>query len=125
MSNRRLWIAIVLSAALQVTTSPAMAQEKPAYIGSWFTANAAECKRPRRHPEGALTYTATELFGAESTCKIVRAAKRGSATELSLLCRAEGETTKDSETVEVVQGKLRRTVKVEGKLMTFTYSRCP
>src|SRR5262249_59407614 len=97
----------------------------PPYVGSWFTASPAECKRPRRHPEGAIVYTATEAFGAESACKIVKATKKGNGTELSMLCRAEGNTEKSSEFVEVVAGKLRRTVDVEGKPMTFTYSRCP
>ncbi len=102
-----------------------MAQDKPAYVGRWFVSSAAECKRERGHPGGGITYTATQLLGAENTCKIVRTAKKGTTTELSLLCRGEGVTSKGSETVEVVQGKLRRTVKVEGKLTTFTYSRCP
>jgi hypothetical protein len=40
-------------------------------------------------------------------------------------CRGEGETWTETEYLEVVDGKLKRVVQVEGKRQTFTYSRCP
>jgi hypothetical protein len=102
------------------SNAPKHASVPPGYVGKWYAGDVKACKAVRRSPEGALVYTATQMFGAESTCKIERATKHGAATELSLLCRAEGQTSRDKELVEVVDGKLRRTVTVEGKTMSFT-----
>jgi len=99
--------------------------EKPAYIGRWYTGSAKVCRGKPGEFEGLMVYTPKEIIGYEGRCKIDAALSRGNATELKLSCVGEGETSQDFETVEVVNNRLRRTVDVEGKKMTFTYPRCP
>ena len=59
--GRHFWLIIVSSTILQGAAAPAMSQGNPAYVGRWLTDSAAECKRERRHPEGAIVYTAQYL----------------------------------------------------------------
>ena len=104
---------------------PAAKQAQPPYVGRWVVSSMADCKGQVRGTQGLLVYTAQEFYGYESRCKIQRSVAKGAGFELTLRCRAEGETSTDKETVEVRDGKLRRTADVEGKPHTFTYLRCP
>jgi hypothetical protein len=96
---------------------------KAPWIGRWYVQSPAVCKT--RDGEGLITYSATDATGYESRCKIASATAQGSKTLLKLRCRAEGQTYNEQETLEVVNGKLRRTTMVEGKSRTFDYLRCP
>lgn len=99
------------------------------YIGKWYDDDQSVCKtklgEPNKNGSWAIGYTEKETFGHESRCRIVRAIPRGTAVELSLLCSVEGMTSREKELVEVVGGRLRRTVSENGKLSTSTYTRCP
>jgi hypothetical protein len=105
--------------------SPRQVASQTSYIGKWYSGDNTECKGTPGAPDSPLVYTVKRVFGQEFACDVVRAIPRGPATELSLSCAGEGETSKESETVEVVGGRLRRTTTVNGKRKTFTYSRCP
>lgn len=105
---------------------PAQAQTPTAsapWIGRWYVQSPAVCKT--KDGEGLITYSATDATGYESRCKIASTTPQGQKTLLKLRCRAEGQTYNEQETLEVVGGKLRRTVTVEGNARTFDYSRCP
>ena len=105
---------------------PAAQAQQDAWIGRWYIPkNAGVCKAKAGGAEGLLVYTAKEMFGIENRCRILSTVRKGARTELKLRCRGEGETYDDSETVEVVGGKLQRTVTVDGKTVTFSYDRCP
>jgi hypothetical protein len=121
-----------LAKTIAQPTEPAaplnLTKQKPSptsYIGKWYSDDKSECKGKPGEPGSPLVYTAKRIFGQEFACDVVRAIPRGPATELSLSCSGEGESYKESETVEVVEGRLRRATIVNGKRRTFTYSRCP
>jgi hypothetical protein len=97
----------------------------PSYVGRWFSEKGSECKGEEGETEGLLVYKPKELVGMENTCRISRATPKGAATELTMRCSGEGITSTQREIVEVMGGKLRRTVAVGRKMRTFTYSRCP
>jgi hypothetical protein len=113
---------VLLFTCLWITAAQA---QTPDYVGRWYVGDASVCKKKTGEAEGLLVYTAREFIGYESKCRITKTAPQGRATALTLRCRAEGETYDESETVEVVQGRLRRIVLVEGKRTTFSYVRCP
>jgi hypothetical protein len=95
------------------------------WIGRWYSDHVRVCRGRPGETEGLLTFTAKEFIGLENSCRITRVVPKGSAAELTLRCSGEGMTSTDREVVEVVDGKLRRTVVVDGKPETFSYSRCP
>ena len=82
-------------------------------------------QRPRRRYGGLLVYGPRTAEGYEYACDIARAHRSGARTDITLRCQAEGRTSIQKETVEVVDGRLRRTIKVEGKIRTGEYRRCP
>jgi hypothetical protein len=98
---------------------------EPSYVGRWYVGDASTCKGKKGETQGLVVYTTQELSAYDSKCKIQRAVAKGPGFELWMRCRAEGETSNDREYVEVRDGKLRRTVVVERKPVTFTYPRCP
>jgi hypothetical protein len=112
--------ALELSAASAKSASPGSA-----WIGRWYIDDKSVCRGQRGETDGLLVYTATEFFGIENRCRIRSIVPKGAKFELALSCRGEGMTSNERETVEVVQGRLRRTVIVGRKAETFTYSRCP
>jgi hypothetical protein len=95
------------------------------WIGRWYIDDKAVCRGRRSETEGLLVYTATEFFGIENRCRIRSIVPKGTKFELALSCRGEGMTSNERETLEVVQGRLHRTVIDGKKTHTFTYSRCP
>lgn len=95
------------------------------YVGRWYSGNVKECKGQRGATQGLLVYSQTELFGLENTCRITSTKPKGAAVEMALRCRGEGMTSTETETVEVSGNKLHRTVTLERKPMTFSYTRCP
>lgn len=108
--------------------SAASAKSAPpgnSWIGRWYVADPGVCGGRRGETDGLLVYTAKEFFGIENRCRIRSVAPKGAKFELALSCRGEGMTSNERETVEVVQGRLRRTVIVGRKAEIFTYSRCP
>lgn len=116
------FLALLVAAAGSVSAQ-AQAPTSASWTGRWYVQSAAVCKT--KDGEGLITYSVTDATGYESRCKIASATVQGTKTLLKLRCRAEGQTYTEQETLEVVNGKLRRTVTVEGKARTFDYSRCP
>jgi hypothetical protein len=72
-----------------------------------------------------LTYTAREFIGLENRCRILSVTPRGDATMLVMKCLGEGHPYRTREIVKVVDGRLHRTMRDEGKWITYTYERCP
>jgi hypothetical protein len=118
-------ISILLTLlAVNAATAQASAQANAqAFVGRWYSDSLMECKGERGSRVAPLEYTAKEVFGLESPCRIVNSAPKGAATELTLRCRGEGMTSR--ETVEVQGRQLKRTKVFEGKKMMFTHARCP
>jgi len=115
----------IFACALLLSVSAAHAQQN-GWIGRWhIPENAAACNGKAGESDGLLVYTATEMFGIENRCRILSMARKGAKTELKMRCRGEGSPSNDTELLEVVGGKLQRTVRINGKTETFTYSRCP
>ena len=122
-------ISLALGFSLCFVAAAAFAQTNAAkfFVGKWYVADAKVCKGglPPDGTQGLITYTDKKAFGYENRCDIVRATPKGDRFELQLKCRAEGETSTERETVELAQGKLKRTTTASGKVFSFTYSRCP
>lgn len=96
-----------------------------AFVGRWYFGDVKACKGEKGGTQGLLVYTAKEFYGYESICRIVGSTPKGAGAELTLRCRAEGETTTDREVVEVRGRQLKRTTNDGGKKQTFSYIRCP
>jgi hypothetical protein len=111
-----------LSSLLAVSAANAQANVQ-AFVGRWYSEDIMECKGKRGDRVAPLEYTANEVFGMETPCRIVSATPKGAATELTLRCR--GEDTTSREMVEVQGRQLKRTKVFEGKKTTFTHKRCP
>lgn len=103
----------------------AQAGATQSYLGRWYIEDPAVCKGPAGDTEGLLVYGRKTVEGYEYACDVVRARTRGARTEITTRCRAEGRTTIEKEAVEVVDGRLKRTIKVEGRMRTGDYKRCP
>ena len=112
-----------------LSTSSAFAQghatQSQSYLGRWYIEDPAVCKGPAGDTEGLLVYGRKTVEGYEYACDVVRARTKGRSTEITTRCRAEGRTTIEKEAVEVVDGRLKRTIRVEGKMRTGDYKRCP
>jgi hypothetical protein len=128
MENR----AMRLSLCILLTMLPAgsafaqgHATQSPPYLGRWYIEDPAVCKGPAGDTEGLLVYGRKTVEGHEYACDVVRARIKGPRTEITTRCRAEGRTTIEKEALEVVDGRLKRTIKVEGKMRTGDYKRCP
>src|SRR5262245_18905646 len=106
-------VCLLLSSNAALAQGKKQPEQNPSYVGRWYTGDVKECKRERRSPQGPLEYTAKELYGVESTCRIVSSQPKGNAIEMLLRCRAEGETSTDRETVSVSGNKLQRQVTVD------------
>jgi hypothetical protein len=115
-----LLIAVWISPAFSQT-----ARTPPSYLGRWYIEDPAVCKGAAGDTEGLLVYGRNTIEGHEYACDVVRARTKGPRTEISMRCRAEGRTSIEKETIEIVEGRLKRTIKVEGKLRTGDYRRCP
>jgi hypothetical protein len=117
---------IALGVTLCFVVSAAFAQTNAKFfVGKWYVQSPKDCKGPPDGTQGLISYTDKKAFGYESRCDIARATPQGNRFELQLKCRAEGETSMERETVELVQGKLKVTKTDGGKVFSFTYSRCP
>lgn len=110
--------------ATTLVTKTGVSDEEP-WVGRWYTGDAKVCSGRRGESEGLLTYTATKAIGYESECRIVSKKRRGPATDIILACEGDGMVSRDRETLEVINGRLRRAVILERRPTTFTYSRCP
>ena len=101
----------------------------PSYIGRWVSEEDAKdpriCKSRQGEGIGLFVYSAKEVIAYEGSCKITNATQVGSKTQLTMRCSSEGETSTVRETVEVVDGKLNRTVPSQGRQTAITYVRCP
>ena len=111
--------------AQQREVRPTPPSSSPSWVGHWYVGDAKVCRSRPGEAEGLMVYTAREIIGYEGRCRIEKAVPKGAVTALTLRCRAEGATSMDHETVAVVDGKLHRTTRVEGKKVTFKYPRCP
>jgi hypothetical protein len=96
-----------------------------AWVGKWYTGRSSVCKGVPGETEGLITYTTSKAEGLETACDIKKITRRGNGVEIDLACAGEGQEWRETEYLEVVQGRLKRTVLVERKRQTFTYSRCP
>lgn len=100
----------------------AHAQTKP-WAGKWHLNDPSACQGPVGETEGLFTYTSNTLKAYEGECKIVQATPRGTAFELLMRCDSEGEAFESKETVELIGGRLKRTM--GRNRSTVTYSKCP
>ncbi len=119
---------IALGVLLCFIANAAFAQTNAAkfFVGKWYVQSPKVCKGQFDETEGLITYTDKKVFGYESRCDIMRATPRDKRIELQLKCKAEGETSIERETVELVQGgKLKVTKTADGKVFSFAYNRCP
>lgn len=122
MLKREVWL---LAGALLLPSSVAQAQQD-SWIGRWYIPkNVGVCKAKAGGAEGLLVYTAKDVYGMENKCQVLSTVRKGTKTELKMRCRGEGETSNETETLEVVGGQLKRTVALDGKTITFSYNRCP
>jgi hypothetical protein len=99
-------------------------ESQPSYVGRWYTGAPSVCNDAPGTTEGLLTFNSNNVLGYESSCRIVRAIHRGNTTELTERCQGEGETYTIRETVEVIGGRLRRTMIDNGERYVFNYGRC-
>jgi hypothetical protein len=121
-----------LSLGISLSVAGVSAAQAQSYLGRWYEKNPAVCKTPPGHQapaggkeESVLVYGSRKIEQYESVCTVTQTRAIGPRTEIAMRCRSEGETNVDKETVEVVDGRLRRTVRVEGKAMSVDYRRCP
>ena len=121
----RLLLAVLLTAfwAGPSFSQMAAAPQAPSYVGRWYIEDPAVCKG--RDQEGLLVYGAKQVEGYEYSCDVTRTRTKGKRTEVTLRCLGEGRTSIEKETVEVVDGRLKRTIKVNGKARMVDYHRCP
>jgi len=113
----------ILLALLAVNAANAQA-----FVGRWYGDNYPQaCKGKRGDRIAPIEYTATEVYGMETPCQIVKWTPKGAAVEMTLRCRDErGRYDAPFRETIVVQGQQLKNTKVfEGKKMTFTYKRCP
>lgn len=96
-----------------------------AWVGRWYTGKSNVCAGQRGVSEGLLVYTPKTMSGYENECDIERIIPVGREVELVIKCSGEGMTSREREYLEVIDGKLRRTVNVGRERQTFTYDRCP
>lgn len=96
-----------------------------AWVGKWYTGRASLCKGRPGETEGLLSYSTSKVDGMETSCDVTKITRRGKGVNLALACAGEGTEWRDNEYLEVVQGKLKRTVLIERKKKTFSYDRCP
>jgi hypothetical protein len=128
--HRKFPLKGVLAVALCLVAATASHAQTPqkgaggAWTGRWHVGSADVC-RSKQRAQGLFVYTAGSVQAYEGRCDIRKVTPRGAGFDLLQSCRAEGETWTETEYVEVVDGKLKRTVLVEGKRQTFTYNRCP
>ena len=96
-----------------------------AWVGRWYTGRSNVCAGQRGASEGLLVYTPKTMSGYENECDIERITLVGRGVELVTKCSGEGTISREREYLEVIGGKLRRTVHVGRERQTFTYTRCP
>jgi hypothetical protein len=99
---------------------------KEPYVGTWFVENRAECRKKVGDSAELIAYTPSRVIGPEINCKVLQVTKKGSGTELSLLCDGEGvRSIRQKEIVEVNNGRLKVTSIQNGRPSTDSYLRCP
>jgi hypothetical protein len=132
---RKLLLTCALAASLAPTFADAAPPQAPkaaggTWIGRWyFGGTASVCRaRPERGrggEQGLRVFTSTMAYGYDSRCAIKKVTPRGAGVDVVQSCRGEGEEWTDTEYLEVVDGKLKLTVVVEGKRTTQIFNRCP
>jgi len=125
--NAKMRLFYFLLMGVGVLCSSDVRAESNSYIGKWYFDDVAACKAGVGiEDNGVIEYTSKSFDGYEVSCKISKVIARGSKTELMERCASEGDVTPAKETVEVVDGKLKRYWKdTTGKTGALTYSRCP
>lgn len=113
------------SGVSQAEQKPASQTVGGAWVGRWYTGKSNACAGQRGASEGLLEYTKKTMSGYEKQCDIERITPVGQGVELIGKCSGEGMESREREYLEVVDGKLRRSVYVGRKWLTFTYNRCP
>jgi hypothetical protein len=112
-------------AAAFLCAAGASAGNAPApYLGKWYLSFPEVCAGEPESTDGMLTYTAREFIGLENRCRFLSVTPRGRATVLVMKCLGEGHPYRTREIVKVVGGRLHRTMRDEGKWVTYTYERC-
>jgi len=88
------------------------------HIGKWYVQDPKECSLKPGESAELVSYTQDRVIGPEISCKILRTAQRGAATELTLMCDGEGRRgVRMKEVVQVANGRLQ--------VGTDKYQRCP
>jgi hypothetical protein len=119
-------LAAIFAVLLALARGAAAESPAPApYVGQWYLSFPEVCAGAPEETDGLLTYTAREFIGLENRCRVERARPRDGGTELVMRCLGEGHPYRTREIVKVVNGRLHRTMRDEGKWQTYTYERCP
>jgi hypothetical protein len=95
-----------------------------AWVGKWTDASQNLCKGEPGQTEGLLVYSTKVVIGLENRCEVKRLKQVGPGVELSMTCYGEGMKSDEREILNVVNGKLVRTVVIDGKTRSFSYELC-
>jgi len=119
-------VCLVLCSGAALAQGRKQPEQNPSWIGRWYSgSDGSECKGKGYQTQGLWVYTAKELRGMETRCRIESTKPKGNAVEMLLRCRGEGETWTERETVSVSGNKLQRQSMVDGKPVSSTHTRCP
>lgn len=122
----RCYLIALFASAVSVATVHGHEMQGGAYLGRWYEGtDRSVCKEQPGTADGLLVYSAKEAIGLENWCRVAGAKTVGPRTDLTLQCRAEGRAERSRESLEVVGGRLKRTIAEGRKQYVFVYNRCP
>jgi hypothetical protein len=119
------FVTVKACLAAQESPRPPFMTAGGAWIGKWVDGSQNLCKGdPAEKKEGVFVYTTKKVSAYESMCDVVGIKQVGPGVEVSMTCYGEGMKSKEVETLNVVNGRLGRTVVIDRKRKTFWYDRC-
>lgn len=125
-TEQRLVLVPVRANSSSVRTAVANVQEAKSHVGRWYDESPSECKPAPGNPQETLDYTQTKkIHGHEYECRILRTTNRGPTVELALRCSGEGITVRETEWLQVINGRLHVMTVTGRKRTTKIYRRCP
>lgn len=100
--NSPCYYRVLPSLEVQITRCAQTAVESLyAFVGRWFTGDAAVCDAAPGEAIGLLTYSETRFIGYENECLVASIAPHGRGHILDLACSGEGSSYLRREYVEV------------------------